>query len=78
MDQRLEPSPLPSKPTKRYFQTAPCRVYTAREICGLLKISRATFFVWKKAGKLPLFEVRIGRTVRYQALPIDRLLERGA
>lgn len=78
MDQILQAPPLSEKPRRRYFQTAPCRVYTAAEIGRLFKISRRTFFEWKKAGKLPLFEVRIGRTIRYQALPIDRFLERGA
>lgn len=74
IDQRLEPSPLSHKPTKRYFQTAPCRVYSAREVYGLFKVSRRTFFVWKKDGRLPLVEVRVGRTIRYQAGPIDRYL----
>ena len=78
MDQRLEQSSLAEKPRRRYFQAAPCRVYTAAEICGLFKIARRTFFQWKRdGGKLPLVEVRIGRTIRYQALPIDRFLERG-
>lgn len=54
------------------------RVYTRAEICAKLKISRATFFVWKKNGTLPLVEWRIGRSIRYHALPIDRLLESGS
>lgn len=75
MNQILETRALAAKSSKRYFQSAPCRVYTAAEIYGLLKISRRTFFDWKRQGKLPLVEVRVGRTVRYHALPIDRLLE---
>lgn len=74
MNESLQASPLPSKPTKRYFQAAPCRVYTSAEICRDFKISRRTFFEWKRLGKLPLVEVRVGRTIRYQAAPIDRVL----
>lgn len=74
MNELLQSRPLPTKATKRYFQAAPSRLYAAREIYVLLKIGRRTFYDWKKAGKLPLVEVRIGRTVRYHAAPIDRLL----
>lgn len=77
MDQLLEPRPLSAKPSRRYFQTAALRCYTRVEICDRLQIGRRTFFDWKKAGKLPLVEVRIGRTVRYHAVPIDRFIERG-
>lgn len=74
MNESLQAPPLSEKPTRRYFQTAPCRVYTSAEICGLFKIARRTFFAWKREGKLPLVEVRVGRTIRYQAAPIDRVL----
>jgi predicted site-specific integrase-resolvase len=43
-------------------------------ICEQFQISRRTFFNWKREQRLPLIEVRIGRTIRYQALPIDRVL----
>ena len=62
---------------RRHFTLAQTRVYKAAEICDLFKISRRTFFAWKREGKLPLFEVHVGRTVRYHALPIDRFLLRG-
>jgi hypothetical protein len=78
MNEILQARALPSKPTKRYFQAAPCRVYSAREICEFFGIARRTFFDWKRQQKLPLFEVRVGRTVRYQAGPIDRVLMSGA
>lgn len=60
--------------TRRSFGSAPPRCYTQKQICELLLISRATFFAWKKNGTLPLISFRLGRTVRYHALPIDRLL----
>lgn len=74
MNQLLERGPLPAQPTKRHFQSAPRRLYTRAEICDFYRISIRTFFDWKKAGKLPLFPIHIGRTVRYQAGPIDRHL----
>lgn len=75
MDQLLEPQPLASQSSRRHFQTAHRKTYTRAQICADLNISRRTFFDWKKAGKLPLVEVRIGRTVRYHAAPLDRLYE---
>jgi predicted site-specific integrase-resolvase len=59
---------------RNYFSSSPRRCYTAKQICESYQIGRSTFFDWKKQGKLPLVEVRIGRTVRYQAAPIDRHL----
>jgi predicted DNA-binding transcriptional regulator AlpA len=73
-EQPVQARRLPAQPTKRYLEHAPCRVYGTREICERFQISRRTFFNWKREQRLPLIEVRIGRTIRYQALPIDRVL----
>ena len=75
MDQILQSPPLSSQPRRRFFQTAHRKTYTRAQICADLSISRRTFFTWKREGKLPLVEVRIGRTVRYQAAPLDRFYE---
>lgn len=79
MNQPLQSSPLASKPSRRYFQTAARAFYTAVEVRELLQLSRRTFFTLKAQGQLPLVELtpRLGRIIRYQAGPIDRYLAGG-
>jgi hypothetical protein len=73
-EQGVQSGRLPAQPAKRHFQGATSRVYSTAFICEQFQISRRTFFNWKREQRLPLIEVRIGRTIRYQALPIDRVL----
>ncbi|HWK10852.1 MAG TPA: helix-turn-helix domain-containing protein [Vicinamibacterales bacterium] len=56
--------------------SAPPRCYTVADVCGLLKVSRRTFFYQRQHGKLPFLEElrpRIGRP-RYRADLVDRYL----
>jgi hypothetical protein len=54
------------------------RAYTIATICALLDdMPRSTFYVLKRAGRLPFLDEcwpRLGRTIRYRAEPIDRYL----
>lgn len=75
MNQALQSGALPTQATRGYFQRAAVRVYTAADICRLARMSRRSFYAFKKQGQLPLFPVRqVGRVIRYQAGPIDRWL----
>jgi hypothetical protein len=51
--------------------------YTARDIQQRLKMSRATFHVLKRAGKLPFLEElkpRLGGVIRYRADLVETYL----
>lgn len=53
------------------------RCYLINDICRELKMSRRTFFMLRKAGKLPFLEElkpRLGSRERFRAEPIDRFL----
>jgi predicted DNA-binding transcriptional regulator AlpA len=77
MNQPAQAITLAAKSSRRYFQRATQRCYTATDICRELHLSRRTFYLFKKQGRLPLVELlpRLGRTIRYQAAPIDRWLD---
>ena len=54
------------------------RAYTVKDVCEKLAMSRATFYVLRKAGKLTCLEElqpRYGRRAKYRAELIDAYLE---
>ena len=49
------------------------KVYTCKEVTKILKISKATFYNWVKAGKL--HTIKIGYSVRVTGEELERLLK---
>jgi hypothetical protein len=53
------------------------RCYTRAQVCELLQLPRRSFYVLKRAGRLPMLQElrpRIGRCARFRADLVDRYL----
>lgn len=56
----------------------PAAVLTEEEARQQCRVSRTTWFRWKRAGLVPKPVIQIGRVTRYRKADIAALLEGGA
>ena len=50
----------------------PPQLFTERQLCEWLNVSKRNLFCWRMAGLIPY--IKIGRAVRFRAADVERVL----
>ncbi|MEI7911527.1 MAG: helix-turn-helix domain-containing protein [Verrucomicrobiota bacterium] len=55
-------------------ELAPSPLFTEKDTCAYLRVSKRNLYCWRMAGLIPYF--KIGRAVRFRKAELDAALER--